>query len=166
MRRLRLMRCILKIAKGEVQATKLQEILHSKPMRKSMDGLPAWWCPWIHDNALLLHASTRGLFSIVRDRKLELGSSYAGHIFSREAVERHIKSTFFDNEEMMPQSMINSSSIDDADAWIERYANEFPSTNTIERRLAFLCAKATEEVDDGSRFDNLPMYDHGGWPRN
>jgi len=167
-RRVRLMRCILTIATGKVEGEKLQAILHSKTMRKSMDGLPAWWCPWIHDTALLVHASTQGLFSIVRDRELELGESHAGHIFSQEAIKRHVKSIFFypqDNEEIVPQSILDSSSIDDADAWVERYANEFPSLNTIERRLAFLCAMATEEFNDGSRFDNLPMYDHGGWPR-
>lgn len=165
-RRVRLMRCILDISEGQVQAKKLREILHSQIMRKSMDGLPIWWCPWIHDTALLVHASTRGLFSVLKDRESELSDSDAGSIFSQEAIKQHIESTFFENEETVPQSIMDASSADDTAAWVERYANEFPSLNTIERRLAFLCAKATEKWDDCSRFENLPMYDHGGWPRN
>jgi len=163
-RRVRLMRCILNISNGQIQTKKLQEILRSQTMRKSMDGLPIWWCPWIHDAALFAHASTHGLFSILKDIESESGSE-SGPIFSREAIKQHIKSSFF-ADGTIPPSIKGVSSPDDTAAWIESYANEFPSLNVIERRLAFLCAKATEDIENESRFDNLPMYDHGGWPRN
>jgi hypothetical protein len=161
-RRVRLMRCILNISSGQIQTNKLEEILHSPTMRKSMDGLPIWWCPWIHDTALLAHASTRGLFSILKDLESESGCE-AGPIFSREAIQQHIKFSFFADESI---AMKGASSPDDTVSWIESYADEFPSLNVIERRLAFLCAKATEDLENESRFENLPMYDHGGWPRN
>lgn len=163
-RRVRLMRCILNISSGQIQTNKLEEILHSPTMRKSMDGLPIWWCPWIHDTALLAHASTRGLFSILKDLESESGCE-AGPIFSREAIQQHIKFSFF-ADESIARSMKGASSPDDTVSWIESYADEFPSLNVIERRLAFLCAKATEDLENESRFENLPMYDHGGWPRN
>jgi len=160
-RRVRLMRCILKISSDQIQINNIQEILHSKTMRKSMDGLPVWWCPWIHDAALLVHASTRGLFSVLKDRGTE-----ACPVFSSEVVKTHIERSFFDTE-IVPGSITDASSLEATDAWIESHANEFPSLNVIERRLAFLCAKATENnLESESRFDNLPMYDHGGWPRN
>lgn len=163
-RRVRLMQCILNISSGQIQSNTLKEILHSQTMRKSMDGLPIWWCPWIHDAALLAHASTRGLFSVLKD--LESGSeSETCPIFSREAIRQHIRSTFF-SDKTIPQSIMGACSPDDSTAWIEIHASEFPSLNVIERRLAFLCAKATEGLENKSRFDNLPMYDHGGWPRN
>lgn len=165
-RRVRLMRSIINISKGKVSSDELQEILRSKSMRKSMNGLPVWWCPWVHDMALLAHASKRGLFSIVKDRESDLGSSDVVSIFSQRRIREHIKSTFFETNEKVPQSITNASSPEDTDAWIQRYANEFPSLNVMERRLCFLCAKATEKLNDRSRFDNLPIYDHGGWPRN
>jgi len=143
----------------------LQKVLKSKAMRKSMDGLPVWWCPWIHDIALLAHASKRGLFSIIKDRESESGKD-SGPIFSRDTIKQHIRSTFFASDETVPRSIMAASSADETAEWIERYANEFPSLNVIERRLAFLCAKATERLDSNARFDNLPMYDHGGWPRD
>ena len=166
-RRFRLMRCILNISSGKIPTNNMQEILNSQTMRKSMDGLPVWWCPWIHDTALIVSASTRGLFSILKDRESKLDSD-TGPIFSRDTIKQHIKSTFFgEGKERIPQVIIGASGEDETAAWIERYANEFPSLNVIERRLAFLCSKVTEKVvDNDSRFENLPMHDHGGWPRN
>ena len=163
-RRVKLMRCILKISSGQIQTNCLKDILHSRTMRKSMDGLPIWWCPWIHDTALLINASTRGLFSILKDLEAE-SDREEFFVFSREAIKQHIKRTFF-TDETIPRLIKDTSSVDDTDSWIENYTNEFPSLNVIERRLAFLCAKATEDVEGGYHFDNLPMYDHGGWPRN
>ena len=129
-----------------------------------MDGLPIWWCPWIHDTALLINASTRGLFSILKDLEAESDRKEV-FVFSREAIKQHIKRTFF-TDETIPRLIKDTSSVDDTNSWIENYTNEFPSLNVIERRLVFLCAKATEDLEGGYHFDNLPMYDHGGWPRN
>jgi len=164
-RRVRLMRCILNISSGAIPMNNLHDLLNSQAMRKSMDGLPVWWCPWIHDTALLIHSSTRGLFSILKDRESKESDC---HIFSRNSIKQHINSTFFvEDEEIIRRTVTSASTADETAAWIERYANEFPSLNVIERRLAFLCSKMTEKVvDSDSRFENLPMYDHGGWPRN
>ena len=164
-RRVRLMRCILKVSSGQIEVNRLKDILRSRTMRKSMDGLPIWWCPWIHDVALLAHASMRGLFSIFKDLESKSGSE-AGPVFSRVAIKQHIKSAFFERENAIPRSIIETSSPDDTTTWIEKYANEFPSLNVVERRLAFICVKVTESLENESRFDNLPMHDHGGWPRN
>ena len=158
-RRCRLMRCIVTIAGGGIPAEKLDEIVRSSVMRQSMDGLPAWWCPWIHDIALLLHASTRGLFSVVPDRE-NLGT-IAGMVFSRDAITRHIQSTILSND------LVNKEmSVEDMAAWANEYANEFPSLNVIERRIGFLCSLATAQLDGDDRYHNYPMYDHGAWPRN
>jgi hypothetical protein len=163
LRRVRLMRSILLIASGRVSAHKIQDILHSRSMRQSMTGLPVWWCPWIHDVALLIHASTRGLFSIFKDRD---SSTNVGPAFSPATIMHHIHSSFLGNEQVTPREVLDASSPDDSTAWMKVYAKEFPSLKVVERRLLFLCAKATEELDGDDRFDNLPTYDHGGWPRN
>lgn len=163
LRRVRLMRSILLIAGGKVSANKLQDVLHSRAMRQSMAGLPVWWCPWIHDIALLIHASMRGLFSIFKDRE---SATNVGPAFSFATIQHHIHSTFVADEQVIPREVFDASSPEDSTAWIKMYAKEFPSLKMVERRLSFLCAKATEELDGDDRFDNLPIHDHGGWPRN
>jgi hypothetical protein len=163
LRRVRLMRSILIIASGRVSANKIQDVLHSPAMRQSMAGLPIWWCPWIHDIALLIHASTRGLFSIFKDRE---STKNIGPAFSSAAIMHHIHSTFVADEQVIPRQVFDESTPDESPAWIKMYAEEFPLLKVVERRLSFLCAKATEELDGDDRFDNLPIYDHGGWPRN
>ena len=130
-----------------------------------MVGLPVWWCPWIHDAALLVHAATRGLFSIIEDRRSENTASLSV-AFSQSSIRKHMESTFLSGDSELPQSVIHSSP-DDTQKWIEHHAQDFPTANIMERRLAFLCAKATEGLaDNQARYDNLPMFDHGAWPRN
>merc|ERR1711935_1222095 len=125
MRRVRLMRCILKISSGKIPLDNINDILNSPTMKKSLDGLPVWWCPLIHDTALLIHSSTRGLFSIIKDRESEESDC---HIFSRNSIKQHINSTFFvEDEEIIRRTVTSASTADETAAWIERYANEFPS---------------------------------------
>ena len=163
LRRVRLIRAASRIAGGgKVSMDRLEQVLRSPFMRKSMAGLPVWWCPWIHDAALLLHAGTRGLFAVLRERNSTSENSVA---FSHNAIVQHTYSTFA-VEENLPRSIADDSPPEDVTDWIEVHAKQFPSANLLERRLAFLCAKVTEEVDCGFRYDNLPMFDHGGWPRN
>jgi hypothetical protein len=161
LRRIRMMRAAFGIASGMATLNKLDEILHSSFMRKSMDSLPVWWCPWIHDAALLVHASTQGLFSILKDRKQEDKIS----AFSRKTILQHMYSTFI-AENALPRFVIDESPPEDSTSWIEMQANDFPSVNVLERRLAFLCSQATENSGDMERYYNLPMFDHGSWPRN
>lgn len=163
LRRVRLMRTLFDIATGKLPSNQLDDALRSSSMRKSMGGLPVWWCPWIHDAALLVHASTRGLFSIMKDRNSEDSTPLA---FSREIILQHMYSTFVAVDNALPSSVVDNSPPEDSQTWIEQHAHDFPTLNVLERRLAFLCAKATEHLDGEERFENLPMFDHGGWPRN
>ena len=163
LRRTRLMKAITDVATGSLSVTQLDEVLKSPFMRKSMEGLPVWWCPWIHDAALLLHASSRGLFSILKDRNSEENSVLA---FSRKSILQHMYSTFVADEKVLSRSIVDESPPEDSQAWIEEHANDFPTANVLERRLSFLCAKATEHLDGDGRYNNLPMFDHGAWPRN
>jgi len=166
-RRVRLMQCILKISSGKIPSNNLRDVLNSQTMRKSLDGLPVWWCPLIHDTALLVHSGTRGLFSILKDRESK-SECDLGPGFTQASIKQHIRSTFFvEGDGMVPNVLVGSSAGDEISAWVERYAKEFPSMNVIERRLAFLCSELTKKMSDSnSRFFTLPMFDHGGWPRN
>jgi hypothetical protein len=163
LRRSQLMRSAMELAAGKLDTVKMDAVLRSSFMCKSMAGLPVWWCPWIHDIALLVHAATRGLFSIIKDRT---SAGTAPLVFSQDSILKHIQSTFISEDSKLPRSFTHSSP-DDSQKWIQHVAQEFPTVNVLERRLAFLCAKATEHLqDEEARYDNLPMFDHGAWPRN
>jgi hypothetical protein len=157
LRRVRLLRssaflCTCK----EVSLDAIQTVTHSKVMG-ALEGMPVWWCPWIHDVALLVQAGTAGLFSIVQNRSNHV-------LFSPEALQQYLYSSFVADERTLPAS--KHTPPEQVTAWTERQANTFPSLNQLERRLAFLCSQATAGIESEVRYDNLPMFDHGGWPRN
>jgi hypothetical protein len=168
LRRVRLMRCILHIASGNVPES-IKDLLsacESPTICQSMDGLPLWWCPWKHDLALFVHASARGLFSILKDQVESPLKDDAGPILSRDAVMEHIRSTFVSEKMMIPRNVYEESPGGDIEVWIRKNAEDFPSMNVVERRLAFLCALTTEKFEGDLVYHNLPMFDHGAWPRN
>jgi hypothetical protein len=123
---------------------------------RALEGMPVWWCPWIHDLALLVEAATGGLFSVIPTR----GEHF---IFSPEAIQRFQASSILGGRKGVCPAKFTPS---DQTRWIERQSHQFPTLNQLERRLAFLCSQATTDVDSDDRYDNLPMFDHGGWPRN
>jgi hypothetical protein len=159
LRRVRLLRTCQFVASvgSEVSPEKIDSVARSKFMG-SLQGLPVWWCPWIHDVALLLQAATEGLFSVVPDR--------AGHgIFSPTSLSGFLRSTVAASNRSLPT--VGFTPPNQIDEWIRQQANRFPSLNQLERRLAFMSSQITADVRDSEhRYNNLPMFDHGGWPRN
>lgn len=157
LRRVRLLRSSAYLCScKEVSPDVIQTVTHSKVMG-ALEGMPVWWCPWIHDVALLVQAGTDGLFSVVQKR-----SNHA--IFARQALQQYLYSSFVADERNLPAS--KHTPPEQVTAWTERQASTFPSLNQLERRLAFLCSQATAGIESEKRYDNLPMFDHGGWPRN
>ena len=160
LRRTRLLRAAQHVVTGGVPLDRLMQILQSSAVRSSMDDLPVWWCPEIHDVGLMVHAATRGLFSVLADRKT---NDNAG-IFAYDMIRHHIQTRIV--AEAASNDVFSSASPDEVTSWIEDQAQQFPSANTLERRLGLLCAVATAHLrDDSNRFDTLPMWDHGAWPR-
>ena len=161
LRRTRLMRAAQHIVSGGVPLDRLKEILQSDIMLNSMQDLPIWWCPEIHDLGLLVHAATRGLFTILGDRK----DGITGSVFSPEAIMHHIRTRVV-SDKVFPKHLLASTSPDDISAWVQEQSQQFLSANALERRLALLCEQATADMGSSStRYDNLPMFDHGGYPR-
>lgn len=157
LRRVRLLRSSVYLCgSDDAPVETIQTVAHSKVMG-SLDDMPVWWCPWIHDVALLVQAASDGLFSVVRSR-----DDHA--IFSPKALQKYLHSSFVANERTLPTSKHSPPA--HITAWTERQASKFPSLNQLERRLAFLCSQATAGIESFVRYDNLPMFDHGGWPRN
>jgi hypothetical protein len=159
LRRARLMRAAQHIVSGGLAFAQLVEVLQSAVIRGSMDDLPVWWCPEIHDLGLLVHAATRGLFSILGDRKAGITNS----VFCPETIKQHVYKTVVSES----KARGNNALPDDVSAWVEEQSLKFPSANSLERRLGLLCSQGTAHLGyDIARYDNLPMFDHGGWPRN
>lgn len=143
-----------------VSAESIRTLVRSKLVSASLQGMPVWWCPWIHDVALLVQAARGGLFSVLSKREED-------SIFSSTALQKFLYSSFVTDERVLPHA--KHTSPDQVTLWIERQASRFPTLNQLERRIAFLCSQATVDVDEAEgvvRYDHVPMFDHGGWPRN
>jgi hypothetical protein len=160
-------------------------------MRRNMSDLPLWWCPWIHDLAVLVHAATHGLFALF-DNSSALAASFTNispvvlSVFGKEGIQEHIRSVFVGGQNggrpRLPQCYLSKADHDDDDdpsdddsslqEWIEAQANEFPTPQVLERRLALICASLTSQqsshLTDKERemvlYDHVPMFDHGAWP--
>lgn len=155
LRRARLLRAAQHIVSGGVPLPLLMERLKSSAVRDSVDDLPVWWSPEAHDLGLLLHAATHGLFSMLVNRK--------SGVFAVDVIKHHIRTRFM-AECTLADPFLNVSQ-DEVSAWVEDQAQTFPSANTLERRLGLLCSVATAHLGDVHRYDYLPMWDHGSWPR-
>lgn len=158
LRRVRLLRTSIYLSShlSEVQASDILAIAKSSSMG-NVDGMPVWWCPWIHDVALLLHSATHGLFSVIANR-----DDHA--IFSPRSLQQYLHSFVF--AEGLSLRGAGNSPPEQVAAWTEVQAATFPSLFQLERRLGSLCGEATTDIQSEFRFDYIPMFDHGGWPRN
>ncbi|KAL7580211.1 hypothetical protein ACA910_012958 [Epithemia clementina (nom. ined.)] len=120
--------------------------------------LPVWWCPWIHDIALVVNAATEGIFSIISTRSVH-------PIFAPGPIEDFLRMSLPPTRSGALPGSLNTSQ-EKTDEWIRRESERFPVMRSIERRLSFFCDLVTSKASDSSvRYCNLPMFDHGGWPR-
>lgn len=155
LRRTRLMRSIRFIVGGGVPLNVLTEFLHGPVWRSQAMGVPVWWCPWIHDLGLLVHAALYGLGSITN--VLPLQQSF---------IEQHVRETFIDGtadrKPALPKCFLDQLSKEDIDAWVQTHSKQFPTFHVVEHRLALICSHLTVGTD--YQYDNVPMFDEGGWP--
>jgi hypothetical protein len=122
----------------------------------SSDNLPLWWCPWIHDLGMLVNVATFGLSGIWNPHQ---------GVFTAQSIQQFIHKFFIDNK---TQDELPFADQNEVQEWIQEQSQQAPSSNTLERRLAYVCSLATQHLDSShtARYDHLPMFDHGGWPRN
>lgn len=81
-------------------------------------------------------------------------------IFSRGTIEKDLHRRF-------AHQFPPNTSVSDLQQWTNAIAIEFPTANILERRLGLICSVTSSHLgDDDRRYDHLPMFDHGGWPRN
>lgn len=158
LRRVRLLRsCIyLSSVASDITYSAVDAKAKSTVMCRSVSEMPIWWCPWIHDVALLLHASTNGLFSLMLDRSEHL-------VFSARAIETFLRAKVATDYTLF--GPIRSPSSEQMMKWLEQKSSTFPSLYQLERRLGLFCSELTVDLQNECRFDFVPMFDHGGWPR-
>ena len=188
LRRVRLVRSVQHVAGNGIPIDQVLSTLSSPLLRACMDGLPIWWCPWIHDLGLLFHVATQGLASITMEKEIE--GLRQTPCFEIDALQKHIRSVFVNGKDgkppCLPVQLLESSSNEDIDEWIRLQANQMPSGKTLERRLALVCGELSRKIppnnsdDDESqsppqqsslaadrstyRYRHIPMFDLGGWP--
>jgi hypothetical protein len=153
LRRAKLMKALRFIVGGGVRFSSVKSVLHGPLLRNLSFDVPVWWCPWIHDFGLLVHAAFYGLESTVT----ELPG------LQRPYVEQHIREVFIEGKNAcLPRCFLDKATPDELTAWVQAHAEQFPTPVVIERRLALLCSELTKGTE--VQYDNVPMYDGGGWP--
>ncbi|KAL7487630.1 hypothetical protein ACHAW6_013214 [Cyclotella cf. meneghiniana] len=153
LRRAKLMKALRFIVGGGVPFSVTSSVLHGPLLRRLTAEVPVWWCPWIHDLGLLVHAAFYGLESTI----IELPC------LQRPYIEQHIREVFINGKNpCLPRCFLEKASEDELNTWVSVHVEQFPSPNVIERRLALLCAELTKDTE--VQYDNVPMYDEGGWP--
>jgi len=123
-------------------------------MLVGMHGTPKWWRQ-SHDLWLLFEATRHGLFSMIPNRS-------SIEAFRPESSVSLVEDSFAPTS----RGWLRHFAMGKAEQWVHGQASYFPSLRWIERRLSFICTAATRNIENEDRYNNLPMFDHGGWPRN
>lgn len=115
-----------------------------------VEGMPVWWCPWIHDLGLFYGMARYGVAGwerILLDRELP---------FHRTARERHIRQVFLEGSPTLaPLYRHLFDSTASMDAWLARVLDELPSLAILELKVQNLCAHVLEIdhlPDTGTRY--------------
>uniref|UniRef100_A0A7S1B9C3 Uncharacterized protein n=2 Tax=Corethron hystrix TaxID=216773 RepID=A0A7S1B9C3_9STRA len=161
LRRVRLLKCVRWITGGNVPRAKLVAFLRGTFMRRSVIELPVWWCPWVHDLALLVGTASFGLLSLKKMRTPGLGIAQ----ITKPAIEKFIREVFVEGKKL-PRHILKCS--DAVETWVEEEKHKFPSAMTVERRISMMCSKLSEKyahkIDGDSCYNELPFFDQGAWP--
>jgi len=178
LRRVKLMSAIRFIMSGKIPHELIEKVLKSKTVREHSDGIPIWWCPWIHDIALLVHAVRYGLLSIVEDRKDSERMNRIGSVFDLNEIEKHTRSVLFngtlEQKPLISKKVLTKLSVSEVKGLVDSYICQFPSMNSIEQRLGFICEETQKAYfvdrdalrkDHEDFFLSLPMFDDCGWTR-
>jgi hypothetical protein len=175
-----------KIGESITQSEIIQQILKDDKLHRKDDEIPMWWCPRIHDLALLQHASRFGLLTVILDRnnrynkhgREDLLHRFVGTALDPSRLEIHIRKFLFEGKKaVVPKHIIESASLEEIEYLVEQQLCQFPSTLAVEQRLDFIvgniCRKIISKLSP-SEIENddlawlyfdLPMFEHDRWLR-
>ena len=148
LRRARLMKALRFIVGGGVPFSVVKNILRGPILRQLASEVPLWWCPWIHDLALVVYTAFHGFEATV---------SELPHL-QQPLIEQHIREVFLNSKNTyLPRCFVDNTTTDELNTWIKTHSEQFPSPFAIERRLAVLCSELTKDTE--VQYDNVPIYD-------
>jgi len=158
-----------------VSMSTIKDFLHSKEMRNNTYGVPMWWCPWVHDLALIEYASMFGILSIMRDRRRNydrLSQAGISNALDHSEIKRHISNMMGDcKEEHEPKKSSQSPpnvvggilTPSELEQFIEDQSLYFPTSDVLERRLIFICGSLSKMIKEDSnvqfRVFDFPIFD-------
>jgi len=144
----------------------LMQVLKSpKLTARNNSEVPIWWCPWLHDYALLQYASKFGLLTIIMDHNEMNGdesncdsinttsSRFAGTALDSSHLEIYIHKFLFEGfhdddenisvgtEPFMPKHITDKASLEEMESVVEQELSQFPSVLVVEQRLSFICSE-------------------------
>ena len=141
---------------GEEYSRILDSLARSRVMSQNLEAnLPHWWCPWKHDVGLVEVAARRGVLAICIHRDDE-------ELFRPSTLKSDLLLAF---EQRMQNPNLSENSRNKMNEWADAESHVFPTMFQLEQRLGLFCSLITAGEESSVRYDHLPMYDHGGWPR-
>ena len=135
-RQLRAMRYVLSEHLEELVA-----YLQANARVYSDNTVPVWWCPWIHDIALMVGCLKHGymaLEQICRDKELPLTTNH---------LLMHVKRTFlYGSGDVLPAAWRIFESISEAEKWAQCVSLLFPDQKCLETRLGKILTDMTKQL--------------------
>jgi superfamily II DNA or RNA helicase len=119
----------------------LMSYLKSNASKYHSIGVPVWWCPWIHDLAMMIGYLKHGYMAlepITKDPTLP---------FTAEAIYNHVCRTFlYGSSTCLPAARGIFTSTEEALAWAKYSAQLFPDQFTLENRLIKILSDLTKHL--------------------
>ncbi|KAF0696350.1 Aste57867_12909 [Aphanomyces stellatus] len=100
------------------------------------DDMPRWWCPWIHDRALLDGMLRHGIGAF-----LALHAHGALHV---EAVYHHVRRVFVDSHHAA--TALEHLSSEAQAKWVAATSLTFPAAHALEKKVTRLALALTEDL--------------------
>lgn len=113
------------------------------PAGRNCVGMPVWWCPWIHDVAVLVGILKYGFLAMDdmrNDKDLP---------FCVEHLSKHIRSTFlYGTVSVVPAAgtVHELKSIEVAEAWFSYAMDCFPTRSVLEERISKILCDLTASL--------------------
>lgn len=115
-----------------------------------VDKMPVWWCPWVHDLGIFYGMARHGISAwerLLLDRQLP---------FHRQARVNHIRQVFLEGTDAFDAVYKDRfKTVEEANAWLARVVEEFPSLALLERKVHVICELLLP--DSPNRFEGFSV---------
>lgn len=124
------------------------------PAGRDVERVPEWWCPWMHDAAVVLGCLKYGYAAVEQictDKTLPLTVQH---------VKQHTFRTFLlGSRDTLPAAFPVFAHREDAEQWLEAVTYLFPDKAEIESRLARLLVDMSKDLPNNHTMKVLRLGD-------